>query len=148
MLAAMLVDDLKKRIASAVKDGDSVARDVLRLALGEIQTAEARKNAPLSDEEAAAVLRKLVKSNDETLAVSAEGDAAVALRRENEVLAALLPKGLSTEEIVAALADQHAPIKAAKNDGQATGIAMKHLKASGKTATGTDVAAAVKAIRG
>ena len=148
MLAAMLVDDLKKRIASAVKDGDSVARDVLRLALGEIQTAEARKNAPLSDEEAAAVLRKLVKSNDETLAVSAEGDAAVALRRENEVLAALLPKGLSTEEIVAALADQHSPIKAAKNDGQATGIAMKHLKASGKTATGTDVAAAVKAIRG
>ena len=144
----MLVDDLKKRIASAVKDGDSVARDVLRLALGEIQTAEARKNAPLSDDEAAAVLRKLVKSNDETLAVSGKGDAALALERENEVLAALLPKGLSTEEIVAALADQHEPIKASKTDGQATGIAMKHLKASGKSASGTDVAAAVKAIRG
>jgi uncharacterized protein len=144
----MLVDELKKRIASAVKDGDGVARDVLRLALGEIQTAEARKNAPLSDEEATAALRKLVKSNEETLALTTDPESAAALRRENDVLGALLPKGLSTEEIVAALAAEHEPIKAAKNDGQATGLAMKHLKASGKTVSGTDVAAAVKAIRG
>jgi uncharacterized protein len=144
----MLVDDLKKRIATAVKDGDSVARDVLRLALGEIQTAEARKNASLSDEEAAAALRKLVKSNEETLALTGEGGQASALKREIEVLAALLPKQLSVDEIVAALAPQHDAIKAAKNDGQATGVAMKHLKASGATVTGNEVAAAVKTIRG
>jgi uncharacterized protein YqeY len=143
----MLVDDLKKRIAVAVKEGDSVARDVLRLALGEIQTAEARKNGPLSDEDAAATLRKLVKSNEETLALSGEGERAVTLKKEIEVLSSLLPKQLSVDEIVAALASQVDAIKAAKADGQAVGVAMKHLKSTGASVTGNDVQAAVKKIR-
>ncbi|HVJ90798.1 MAG TPA: GatB/YqeY domain-containing protein, partial [Labilithrix sp.] len=125
----MLIDDIKSRIAGAMKAGDAVARDVLRLALGEIQTLEARKNAPASDDEAAAAVRKLIKSNEETLGLTNEGERAAVLRREIELLSELLPKRLSVEEIVAALASQHDSIKAAKNDGQATGIAMKHLKA-------------------
>lgn len=143
----MLVDDLKKRISLAVKDGDSVARDVLRLALGEIQTAEARKNAPLSEDDARAAVRKLVKSNQETLGLS-QGERAETLRHEIEVLESLLPKALSPDQIVAALAEQRDAIKAAGNDGQATGIAMKHFKASGMTVNAADVTAAVKAIRG
>lgn len=143
----MLVDDLKKRIAESVKQGDTVARDVLRLALGEIQTAEARKNAQLSDEEAAAALRKLVKSNEETMALS-QGDAASTLKREIEVLSSLLPKQMSADDVIAALASQVDAIKAAKNDGQATGVAMKHLKSTGASVTGDVVAAAVKKIRG
>lgn len=144
----MLVDELKKRIATAVKDGDPVARDVLRLALGEIQTAEARKNAQLSDEEVAAALRKLVKSNEETLSLSGEGERAVTLKKEIEVLSSLLPKQLSVDEIVAALAPSVDAIKAAKADGQAVGVAMKHLKSTGASVTGSDVQAAVKKIRG
>ena len=143
----MLVDDLKKRIAESVKQGDTVARDVLRLALGEIQTAEARKNTALSDEEAAAALRKLVKSNEETMALS-QGDAAATLKREIEVLSSLLPKQMSADDVIAALASQVDAIKAAKNDGQATGVAMKHLKSTGASVTGDVVAAAVKKIRG
>lgn len=144
----MLVEDIKKQIATAMKSGDAVARDVLRLALGEIQTAEARKNAPTSDDEAAATIRKLIKSNEETLGLSAEGQSATALRREIEVLSSLLPKQLSVEDIVAALAADHEAIKAAKSDGQATGVAMKTLKASGKAVSGNDVTSAVKKIRG
>src|SRR5688500_4377667 len=115
----MLVDELKKRIATAVKDGDSVACDVLRLALGEIQAADARKNTQLSDEEAAAALRKLVKSNEETLGLSGEGEQATTLKKESEVLTSLLPKQMSVDEIVAALASHVDAIKAAKADGQA-----------------------------
>lgn len=144
----MLVDDLKKRIAIAVKDGDSVARDVLRLALGEIQTAEARKNTQLSDEEAAGALRKLVKSNEETLGLSGEGERATTLKKEIEVLTSLLPKQMSVDEIVAALSSQVDAIKAAKADGQAVGVAMKHLKSTGASVTGNDVQVAVKKIRG
>jgi uncharacterized protein YqeY len=143
----MFVERLKAEIAQATKGRDVIARDVLRLAFGEIQTAEARGGGPLSDDAAAAIVRKLVKSNEETLA-SADGERAAALRREIEVLSALLPKGLSVEEIVAALAGQADAIKAAKNDGQATGIAMKHLKATGATFDGADAATAVKTIRG
>ena len=143
----MIVDELKKRIMTAMKGGDTIARDVLRLALGEIQTAEARKNAPASDDEATAAVRKLMKSNEETLALSAEGDRAVTLRKENEILSSLLPKQMTADEIMSALMSEHDAIKAARTDGQATGIAMKALKASGASVSGTEVGLAVKAIR-
>lgn len=148
MLALVLIDDIKRQITSAMKSGDGVARDVLRLALGEIQTAEARKNAPASDDDAAGAVRKLIKSNEETLALAGEGERAKVLRREIEVLSSLLPRQLSVDEIVAALASENEAIKAAKSDGQATGIAMKHLKASGAAVSGGEVGAAVKRIRG
>src|SRR5687768_10424955 len=101
----MLIDELKKAITVAMKGGDTVARDVLRLALGEIQMAEVRKaekggDAKLTDDDAAAAIRKLIKSNEETLGLSGEGERATTLRREIEVLSALLPKGLSVDEIV------------------------------------------------
>lgn len=145
----MLVDDIKKRAAEAVKAGDTVARDVLRLALGEIQTAEARKNTTLGEEEAAGALRKLIKSNEETLAALAAGDERTpTLKREVEVLTALLPAQMTVDQIALALASQLDAIKAAKADGQATGIAMKHLKSIGASANGADVTAAVKKIRG
>lgn len=144
----VLVDDIKKQITTAMKSGDAIARDVLRLALSEIQAAEARKNAPSSDDDAAATLRKLIKSNEETLALSGEGERATTLRREIEVLSSLLPKQLSVDDIVAALASEHEAIKAAKSDGQATGVAMKHLKSAGAAVSGNDVSAAVRKIRG
>jgi len=144
----MLVDTIRARVKDAVKEKDEVARDVLRLAIGEIQTAEARASRPLTDEEAAAVLKKLVKADEETLAADPDGPRAAALKHELAVLNALLPKGLGVPEIVAALAAQHEAIKAAKNDGMATGIAMKQLKGAGLAVDGGDVAAAVKSIRG
>ena len=144
----MLVDEIKKRAAAAVKQGDTVTRDLLRLALGEIQTAEARKNEAVGEEEAAASLRKLIKSNEETLAALPAGDERIAvLKREIEVLSSLLPAQLSVDQIVEALAVHLEPIKAAGSDGQATGIAMKHLKAAGADVKGTDVGAAVKQLR-
>ena len=143
----MLLDTLKARITQAVKDKDPVARDVLRLAFGEVQTAEARAERPLRDEEVTAILKKLVKSNEETLALTADGDAAATLRKENEALSSLLPKAITPEQIVEALAPQVDAIKAAKGDGQAMGVAMKHLKALGMTVEAADVTAAVKKLR-
>jgi uncharacterized protein YqeY len=142
----MIVEELKKRLTQAMKDRDEVAKDVLRVALGEIQTIEHRKNATMSDEEAVAVVRKLVKSNEETLAMS-EGERAATLRRENEILASLLPKTMDVDAIVAALESQREAIRAAKSDGQATGIAMKHLKSTGAAFEGSVATEAVKKIR-
>lgn len=143
----MLVDDIQAQVMVAVKAKDDVARDVLRLTLGEIQTAEARANRKLEDAEVVAIVRKLVKSNEETLAAAAESPQAGALRREIEVLSSLLPKTLSVAQLVEALTSQREALLAAKNDGQATGIAMKHLKTTGAVFEGTDVAAAVKTLR-
>ena len=40
-----------------------------------------------------------------------------------------------------------ADLKGAKNDGQATGLAMKHLRQQGLAVLGEDVAAAVRQLR-
>jgi uncharacterized protein YqeY len=142
----MLVDELKKRITQAMKDKDEVAKDVLRVALGEIQTQEHRTNKTATEDEAVAIVRKLVKSNEETMAASS-GERAATLKREIELLSALLPKRMTVDEIALALEPQRDAIRAAKGDGQATGIAMKHLKASGASFDGTDAAEAVKRLR-
>jgi uncharacterized protein YqeY len=149
MLAFMtLVDTLRKKALEAMKAKDSLATTILRLAQSEVQATEARAGRLLTDDEAFAVVRKLVKSNEETMAASA-GDAEkiATLTRENQLLTDILPKGLSASEIQALLAEARDAIRGAGNDGQATGVAMKHLKAKGVSASGADVAQAVKAIR-
>lgn len=143
-----LVDTIKNNVKDAMKSGDTVARDILRLALGEIQTAEARKAAPVTEDEATAAVRKLIKSNEETMSLATDDAAKATLKKEIDTLAALLPKQMSVEDIVAALAPAKDAILAAKADGQATGVAMKHLKSTGANAAGNDVGAAVKKIRG
>ena len=144
----MILDVIKERAKKAMIEKDTVARDILRLAQGEIQTAEARNDKPVTDEEAAGIVRKLVKSNQETMAKSDDDGQKKVLAHEITVLEALLPKAMSHDEIMEALAPVHTAIKEAKSDGQATGVAMKQLKQAGKTVGGNEVAAVVKALRG
>lgn len=142
----MLVDEIKRRITAAMKAGNTVEKDILRLTYGEVQTTEAR-GTPVTDEGVAAIVRKLIKSNEETLTATVDAEARRILAEENVVLASLLPKSMSVADIVAALAPVRDAIKAAGNDGQATGAAMKHLKAGGAVVNGKDVTEAVKQIR-
>jgi uncharacterized protein len=142
----MLVAALKAKASEAMKSKDPVATAVLRLALGEIQTAEARANKPVSEDEAVAIVRKLIKSNEETLAHAAPEQKAI-LERENTILLAVLPATLTPAQIIEQLAPVADAIRAAKSDGQATGVAMKHLKSAGASVQGTDVTIAVKQLR-
>src|SRR5438105_2367405 len=100
----MLVDTLKARALEAMKKKDPLATSILRLALGEIQTLEARGNRAATDEEAAGVVRKLIKSNEETLGVAEAADQKRTLEQEIAILRSLLPASLTPDEIVAALA--------------------------------------------
>ena len=144
----MLIDEIKTRMTRAMRERDDVVRNILGLAVGEIQTAEARANRALGDDEATAVVRKLLKSNEETLSLTSADDArAAVLRREIETLAALLPKSLTVAQIVETLAPVADAIRAAKSDGQAMGVAMKHLKAAGAVAGASDVQQALKQVR-
>jgi uncharacterized protein YqeY len=143
----MLVETIRKRVTEAMKAGDAVAKDVLRVALGEIQTAEARAARALTDDEAVAVVRKLIKSNEETLGMTEAAERKALLVKETEVLRSLLPAAPSMDDLVAALAPVRDAVRAAKSDGQAIGVAMKHLKGAGLSAGGADVAEAVKRVR-
>ena len=67
----MLVDEIKRRITAAMKAGNTIEKDILRLAYGEVQTAEARGTS-VTDDAVAAIVRKLIKSNEETLTATAD----------------------------------------------------------------------------
>ncbi len=144
----MLVDELKHRMFTAMKAGHLIEKEILRVAIGEITTEAARPGRQGSDEEAMGILRKLVKSNEESLAHVEDSSQAATLRQEIEVLSSFLPKALDADAIVAALAPVMDRIQSAGNDGQATGIALGQLKSVGAQASGKDVAAVVKRLRG
>lgn len=143
----MLVDEIKKQMFQAIKAGDVTAKEILRVAVGEITTEAARPGRTGSDEEVHGILRKLIKSNEETASSGVDDERRATLERENQLLSVFLPKSLGVDEIVAALAPVTDAVRAAGNDGQATGVAMKQLKAGGLVVNGKDVSAAVKRIR-
>jgi len=146
--APMLKDEIARRIKQAMKDGNTVEKEVLRVALGDIQTGEAREGgANGGDEAALAVVRKLVKSITETAAQTQNPAEKATLHEEIAVLATLLPKALTLDEIVVKLEPSRADLQKAPSDGAATGVAMKALKALGLDANGKDVTEAVKRLR-
>ena len=146
----MLVETIKERIKQAMLTKNSPERDVLRVALGELQTAEARGQS-IEDGPAEKILRKLVKSIGETLAAIAGQESKAAergkLEQEREILESLLPKMLSAEEISASLVEVADAIQAAGTEGQAMGVAMKHLKSAGAIVDGKDVSAVIQSMR-
>ncbi|HEX2877657.1 MAG TPA: GatB/YqeY domain-containing protein [Polyangiaceae bacterium] len=143
-----LLDQIKARMFAAMKSGNVTEREILKVAMGEITTDAARPGKKGDDEETLGILRKLVKSNEESIEASQDEAQKAQLRAEIEVLATFLPKSLGVPEIVAALVPVAEAVKAAGNDGQATGVAMKHLKTLGANVNGKDVSAAVRQLRG
>jgi uncharacterized protein YqeY len=142
----MLLARIKADMMAALKAGRIVEKEILRVAVGELTTIEARKGS-LSDDEAAAVVRKLVKSNRETIEVATDPEQKKTLEQEIAILEALLPKGLDADGVLAALASVKDAIASAPSDGQATGIAMKALKALGTVVDGKLVGEVVKKLR-
>ena len=144
----MLIDQVQQQIRQAMRDKDSARRDLLKVVLGELQTASSRSGKELEDAEAQRIVRKMVKSNQEMAELTDRPEVKQQMKTELAVLESLLPQTLSVDQIVAALEPVEEAIKSAGNDGQATGVAMKHLKSTGAAVEGKDVGQAVKQIRG
>lgn len=139
----MLIDQLKARMMAAMKARDTVVKEAMRTAIGEIT----KTGEEATDERVMTVLRKMVKSNIEALEY-AEGEAAQGLKRENELLGEYLPQALELDQVLAILEPQKDAIVGAGNAGQATGIAMKTLKPTGAVVDGKTVNLAVRRLRG
>jgi len=143
----MLLEELKKRMFAAMKADRKVEKEILRVCVGELETVASRSDKPLNLEEEQAVLRRLLKSNEESLGLTEGAEQRGVLEQENEVLRSFLPSSLSVLQIQDALEPVLAAIRAASGDGPAVGIAMKQLKLSNARVEGKDVAAAVKQLR-
>ncbi len=145
----MLLQRVKKRMFEAMKAGEAVEKEILRTAIGEV-TSTGEEG---TDERVVKVLKKLIKSNRETLASAADEAQKQALLLEIATLERFLPESLSQAALAELLAPVADSIRGAKADGPAMGIAMKHLRAlqsrgASVEAESEDVRAAVQQLRG
>lgn len=132
----MIIDRVKEQIKDAMKSRDSDKSALLRLVVG-----TAQQEGDDSDTAVEKVIRKMIKSNNQTAeAVVANGGTASEIHKENALLSSFLPQSMTVEEIKHHLAGkiERQPI------GKAMGAAMKILKADGKTAQGADVKKALE----
>jgi len=147
-----LKETVRQKFEDSKRSGHREEKNLLSVILGDVATAEARSGKEATDADVEKLLRKMVESNAETVAqLKAHGRAddpqVAVLEREAAFLKSLLPQTLDVPAIVQALEPVKTAIVAAKNDGQATGVAMKHLKGLSLNVQGQDVSAAVKQLR-
>ena len=103
-----LRDQIQSDITAAMRGGDSLRRDVLRMASNAAYNVEKKQQRPLTDEEYLAVLTREVKTRRESVeAYSKAGRDDLASRElaEIDILAEYLPQPL-TEDELRALVDE------------------------------------------
>ena len=94
-----LKEKINKDYLEAFKAKNTVAKNLLSVIKGEIQTIEKNTGvANLSDEDVTKILNKSVKSLTETLS-SVSGEKAESVQVELNIVESYLPKQLSIEEI-------------------------------------------------
>lgn len=144
--------ELQAKLQEAMKARNDLAKNLLRVVMGEVSTRKARTGKEPGDEEIHGIIRSIIANNKETRKeLEQRGQTAheayQRLAQESAYLETLLPKTLDQAAIQKELEPLAAELKGAKSDGQATGMAMKHLKQKGLAVLGEDVAAAVKQLR-
>ena len=139
----MLIDQIKQRMFQAIKSGANVEKEVLRTVIGEVT----RTGETASDERVLQTVRKLVKSNQETLRAASDPAQRANLEQEIGVLEEFLPRSLGSAELLELLGPVAAEIRAAGGPGPALGIAMKLLKSKAAVVDAQDVKDAVTQLR-
>jgi len=117
-----LVTELNEKLHQAMREKDELKKSVLRLVKGEIDRLGSN-----DDQRVIGVIRKLVESNQQTITdlTNRHDSRAAILITENMYLKTFLPVVLTFEQTTMLLTGVGDQIKAAKNEGQAMGIAMK-----------------------
>jgi uncharacterized protein YqeY len=99
-----LRDRLQTDIAVAMRGGDSLRRDTLRMATSAAYNVEKRNQHPLTDDEFLAVLTREVKTRRESVEAYAKAGRQDLVEKEQaeiDILAEYLPQALSEAEIAA-----------------------------------------------
>jgi uncharacterized protein YqeY len=99
---------MQSDITAAMRSGEGLRRDTLRMAESAIYNAEKRDRRTLNDDEVAALIAREVKTRRESVEAFRKGgrdDLAAKEEAEIAILAAYLPKQLSEAEIEALVAE-------------------------------------------
>ena len=99
-----LQDRVQTDIAAAMRAGDGLRRDVLRMVVSAAYNVEKREGRPLTDDEYLAVLSREVKTRRESVEAFRSGgreDLATQEEAEIAIISGYLPEPLTEAEIVA-----------------------------------------------
>jgi hypothetical protein len=102
---SQLQDRVQEELKQAMRAGDTVRRDTLRLLIAAFKNTEIEAQKPLDDAAALTVVQKQVKQRRESIIEfekGGRGDLVARERAEMEVLNAYLPRQAEREEIEAA----------------------------------------------
>jgi uncharacterized protein YqeY len=97
-----VIDRIDKDVKSAMKAGDAVRRDALRLVLSSLRDAEKDARRPLSEDEAQTVLRRELKRRREAAKAfhdAGHADRAAAEESEAALIEGYLPAQLGDEDL-------------------------------------------------
>jgi len=97
-----LRDQIQTDITAAMRGGDALRRDVLRMAANAAYNVEKRNQRPLTEDEYVAVLTREVKTRRESIDAYQKGgrdDLAAKERAEIDILSTYLPQALTEPEI-------------------------------------------------
>jgi uncharacterized protein YqeY len=114
-----LLEQLTLDLETAVKSGDTMSRDTLRMVLTSVKNKSIEKMGKLTDEDVVAALQKEVKSREEAAATYDKGnrpELAEKERKEKAIIEKYLPAQMSDEELTGI-------IKAAITETGASGVA-------------------------
>ncbi|MFP4394020.1 MAG: GatB/YqeY domain-containing protein [Anaerolineales bacterium] len=128
-----LKEKLERDLHEAMRQRDVRRRNVLRMALSAIQTVEATRKDPLSDDEVVVLLRKEAKRREEALQMMRDAgreDLVPAEETELEILRAYLPRMMDDAEITELAKEVIAETGAASpaDMGQVMGALMPRVK--------------------
>lgn len=145
-----LLKTLKEDITDSVKSGETIKRNVLKVVVGEAEMTALRQNKEVSDEVIFSTIKKVIEGNSTTINARKHvlDWSSQTLDIENKILEAYLPKSLTLDETVGHLLSIKNELTSMKNVGQATGLAMKTLKALNLAVDSKVVIEALNAIRG
>jgi uncharacterized protein YqeY len=130
----MIEETIRQNITKAMKDKNDLAKNVLRVVLGQIQNDSSSKQ--LSENDKLTIIRKLIKSNNITLSEMEKETnwtdtwktRAIELKTENSILTDLLPKSMNESELIEFIKKNSIDLSLIKNIGQGIGMIMKELK--------------------
>jgi uncharacterized protein YqeY len=143
----MILDNIRASIKDGMKSkaADKVA--LLRLVVGTVQ-----QDGDESDSAVEKIIRKLIKSNKETIDMVTQSlepgaqvsDETTKLISEIGILETFIPQTMTVEDIISFITKEN--IDVSSNDGKAMGAVMKALKTSGLTVQGADVKLAIQKV--
>jgi len=150
----MTNEKIKKAIIEAMRNKDEGAKDILRVALGEMQSVESREGS-IDEEKCQKILRNILYSNQQNLDAYSSNmtlEQKSKIEKENEILEKFVTETLSKNSIIMSLHVSSDPsagkaVIEEPNTGKAIGLAMKYFKKMGDSVDGKVVAEAVKEMK-